>query len=72
LQRLYQGISCELTQLNLRDDVWWSVAFEMAAEDANQIDNFENLVSQISKTYPAPELLAENSYAYPRWLSLLR
>ena len=70
-QRLYQGISCELTQLNIRNDVWWSIACEMATEDANQIDNFENLVSQISKTYPAPELLAENSYAYPRWLSVL-
>ena len=72
LQRLYQGISCELTQLNLRDDVWWSVAFEMAAEDANQIDNFEGVITEISKTYRGPKLLVENSYAYPRWLSLLR
>lgn len=70
-QRFYQGISCELTQLSFRNDVWWSAAFELAAEDANQINRFESVISQVSKTYRGPELLAKHSHAYPRWLSLL-
>ena len=70
-QPLYQTLSCELTELNVKSDRWWSVACEMATEDANQIDEFENLVSQVSQTYQGLELLAENSYAYPRWLSVL-
>ncbi len=70
-QRLYQGISCELTQLEVRNHVWWSTAFEMVAEDYNQMDHFKGIVSQVSKTYQGSKLIAENSFAYPRWLSLL-
>jgi hypothetical protein len=70
-QRLYQDICCELTQLSVRNDAWWSVAFEVAGEEANRIDNFEGVVSGVSKTYRGPELPAENSYAYPRWLCLV-
>lgn len=70
-QRLYQGLSWELTELNVKNDVWWSTAFEMVAEDDRQIDIFEGIVSQVSKTDQGLKLLAENSYAYPMWLSLL-
>ncbi len=70
-QRRYQGIACELTQLIVRNNAWWSIAFEMAGEEANQLDSFEGTISWMSKTYRGPELLLDNSYAYPSWLSLL-
>jgi hypothetical protein len=70
-QRLYQGMFCELTQLSVRNDAWWSVAFEVATEDANQIDSFESVVNRVGKTYRGPELSPAHSYAYPRWLSVV-
>jgi hypothetical protein len=70
-QRQYQGISYELTQLKVKNDAWWSIAFEMAVEDDNPIDRLEDIVQQVNKTYRGPELLAKNSYAYPNWLSFI-
>jgi hypothetical protein len=70
-QRLYQGISYELTQLRVNNNDWWSVAFELAQRDIDQIEHFENVVRLVSKTYPGSELIAENSYGYPKWLTLV-
>lgn len=68
-QRLYKGVAYELTQLRVKDDDWWSIAFEMAGEKAKQIDSFKGIVSAVSQTYQGSQLLANHSYAYPSWLS---
>ncbi len=70
-QRQYQGITFELTQLNVRNDAWWSIAFEMATEEANECDRFEQIISQVSQTYRGPKLKRDNSFAYPTWLTRL-
>jgi hypothetical protein len=70
-QRLYRGISYELTKLNVTNDAWWSIAFEIADEGANQIDSFKDVVNRVSQTYRGSKLLADKSYAYPSWLSLV-
>ncbi|MBD1804974.1 hypothetical protein H6F98_05850 [Microcoleus sp. FACHB-SPT15] len=70
-QRLYQGIGYELTQLRVNNNDWWSVAFEVAEKNANQIQHFENVVRLVSQTYRSPKLVAKNSYAYPKWLALV-
>ncbi|MBD0345621.1 MAG: hypothetical protein ICV63_12515 [Coleofasciculus sp. Co-bin14] len=70
-QRLYQGIAYELTQLNVRNDAWWSIAFEMVVQEPNSIDRFKDIVKQVSKTYQGTELIALHSYAYPHWLSCI-
>ncbi len=71
-QRLYRDISYELTQLSVKIDTWWSVAFEMADKEANSFNTFEGVVREVSKTYRGSELPVKNSYAYPHWLSLLK
>lgn len=68
-QRCYQGMTYELTQLTVRNDTWWSIAFEMATEDSRKLDSFEELVNQVSQTYRGPKLRYEHSFAYPTWLS---
>lgn len=70
-QRLYEDITFELTQLTVKNDHWWSIAFEVGTPEVNQLDQFESIVSQVAKTYRGSELLADNSYAYPHWLSLV-
>jgi len=70
-QRLYQGISYELTQLRVNNNDWWSIAFEVAEKDANQIQHFENVVRLVNQTYRGSKLVAENSYGYPKWLALV-
>jgi hypothetical protein len=68
-QREYRGVSGELTQLQLKDEMWWSVAFEMVGE-TQDCDRFTAIVTEVSETYQGMEFLANCSYAYPRWLSL--
>ncbi|HEY9726099.1 MAG TPA: hypothetical protein V6D50_06585 [Chroococcales cyanobacterium] len=68
LQRQYQAVSYELTQLNVMDDDWWSMGFEAAIEQGEQFESFERVVTQVSQTYRGPELSTEHSYAYPAWL----
>lgn len=68
-QRHYQDLSFELTQLTVRNNDWWSLAFEMATQGAEQIERFERIVTEVSQTYPGPELPGEQSCAYPAWLS---
>jgi hypothetical protein len=68
-QREYRGVSSELTQLQLKDEMWWSVAFEMVG-GMEDCDRFTAIVTEVSETYRGMEFLANCSYAYPRWLSL--
>jgi hypothetical protein len=70
-QRHYQNIAFELTQLTVNNDTWWSIAFEMATQDANDRDRFESIVSQVSQTYHGPTLECDRSFAYPTWLARL-
>jgi hypothetical protein len=67
-QRQDQGIFYELTQLEISDRAWWSIAFEMPEQEASQIKHFENLVSRVTQNYPGSLLSADKSYAYPSWL----
>lgn len=71
VQRQYQAVSYELTQLSVMDDDWWSIGFEAAIEQDEQFERFERVVAQVSQTYRGPELLTEHSYAYPAWLCLV-
>lgn len=67
-QRQYQGVSYELTQLEISNSIWWSIAFEMVQQKASEINHFENVVTQVSQNYPGFWLSADKSYAYPTWL----
>ena len=68
-QRLYQGITYELTQLRVSNDSWWSLAFEMAIEEANQDERFQQIVHEVCQTYPGMGLECDRSFAYPSWLA---
>ncbi|MBE9127532.1 MULTISPECIES: hypothetical protein [unclassified Coleofasciculus] len=70
-QRHYEGITCELTQLYINTDTWWTVAFEGDVEEVSP-DSFDRVVSEMGKTYRGLELLADQSYAYPNWISLVK
>lgn len=70
VQRLYNGMAYELTQLNVQNDNWWSIAFEMTADNTHQMDNFKRVVSDVSKTYRGQQLVVDSSFAYPHWLAV--
>jgi hypothetical protein len=65
------GCSVELTQLVIRDRIWWSLAFEASGEEACMMDNLQATAYRVFNTYPESKLLAVNSYAYPTWLALV-
>jgi hypothetical protein len=77
-QRHYQGMTYELTQLSVTNDVWWSIALEMVIPERHTrdsrkavqaVDRFEAIVSQVSQTYRGPTLECDRSFAYPTWLA---
>lgn len=70
-QRLYDTCGVELTQLNIRSNDWWSLAFETVGADASSMDKLQNTASLVFKTYGGTELLERDSYGYPRWLSIV-
>lgn len=70
-QRRYQDCNVELTHLSVRGDAWWSLGFEAPVEPATPVDNFHLLTTQVLKTYPNSHLQAQDSFAYPSWLSVV-
>jgi hypothetical protein len=68
-QKQYRAIFYEITQLEINNSIWWSIAFEMAQQKASEINHFKNVVGQAIQNCPLSELTAENSYAYPNWLA---
>ncbi|ERT06066.1 hypothetical protein M595_3978 [Lyngbya aestuarii BL J] len=68
-QRYYQNVEYELTQLKFDEcKFWWSLGFEMEETETHQKTHFENIVSQIIKTYPQTAFNLDHSHAYPSWL----
>lgn len=69
-QRIDRGVESELTWLKINNDFWWSVAFEMSENHhRGQKENcFQEVIDRACSTYNGPQLLAENSYSYSRWL----
>jgi hypothetical protein len=51
-QRQDRGVLYELTQLEISDRAWWSIAFEMAEQEAMDRDRFENAVSRMDYYIP--------------------
>lgn len=79
-QRHYQGMTYELTQLSVKNEVWWSIALEMVVPERHRSDSckaaqvqprFQEIVSQVSQTYRGPRLECDRSFAYPTWLARL-
>lgn len=66
-----QGCTVELTHLGINGNSWWSLAFEAEGEDDCLIDNLQAVGSWVFESYRGPKLQGEDSYAYPRWLSIV-
>ena len=71
LQRLYEGCAMEITQLNVKGNDWWSVAFETLGAEASKLEQLKTIATQAFETYNGSQLQAQDSYAYPRWLCLV-
>jgi hypothetical protein len=70
-ERIDNGCSVELTRLLIRENPWWSLAFEASGEEACLMDNLQKTASWIFNTYHWSKLLAADSFAYPSWLELV-
>ena len=70
-QKSDRGVESELTQLETKDSAWWSIAFEMKADDIRAESRFTEAVKRAARTYCGPKLLADDSYSYVDWLDKL-
>ncbi|MFB2970121.1 hypothetical protein ACE1CD_14190 [Aerosakkonema sp. BLCC-F183] len=64
-----EGCNVEITQLDIKDNLWWSLALEAFGEDANLMYNLKTVAVWLFQTYPNFKLQLQNSYAYPKWLA---
>ena len=64
----FRGVRGELTRLETEGNAWWSIAFEMTTDNNFRANFFHEVVEQAAKTYDGPQLLAEDSCGYVRWL----
>ena len=71
LQRLYDSCAMEITQLSVNGNDWWSLAFETLGAEASKLEQLKNIATQAFETYNGSQLPAQDSYAYPTWLSLV-
>lgn len=69
-ESITEGCNVEITQLTIKENDWWSLAFEAYGEDANLIDNLKTVLNWMLKNYTNSPLQIDNSFAYPKWLSL--
>lgn len=73
-QRLYHNLTIELAQLELKGNLWWTIALEMLEKDQKLGDkeHFLRVVDEISKTWTRLSLdlslSAPESQSYPSWL----
>jgi hypothetical protein len=70
-QSIEQGCNVEITQLSVNGNNWWSLAFEAFGEDDYLSDNLQTVASKVFQNHLAIKLTTNDSYAYPRWLSLV-
>jgi hypothetical protein len=66
-----QGCTLELTELSVKDKSWWSLSFEAFGANSSLKDNLQLVANQVIQSYPGTALQSQDSYAYPKWLSLL-
>jgi hypothetical protein len=66
-QRIYQDVECELTQLTVNHQNWWTIGLEMLDTPNHSRIHFVERVKKISQTYYGLSLSATQSYAYPQW-----
>jgi hypothetical protein len=66
------GCGLELTRVEARESIWWSVGLEaFGAKD----QNYERLITtadHIFSTADPPRFQADHSYAYTKWLDLIQ
>ena len=61
-----QGCNVELTQLGIGGNDWWSIALEAFGDST---DNLHLVANKVFQDYNALVLQANNSFAYPSWLT---
>ncbi|HEY9772040.1 MAG TPA: hypothetical protein V6C71_26645 [Coleofasciculaceae cyanobacterium] len=68
-QKTYRNVKIELTDLKVKSDRWWSIAFEMALDSKNQLSeqHLREVVEQAARSYQGAKLLSHNSYSYSSW-----
>lgn len=70
-QRLYDSCAMEITQLNVKGNDWWSLAFETFGAEASKLEQLKTIATGAFESYKGSQLPAQDSYAYPTWLSWL-
>lgn len=70
-QSTENSCNVELTQITINKKPWWSIALEASNSQAHATTNLQIVANAIFNPAPQITLQTHNSYAYPKWLSLV-
>jgi hypothetical protein len=62
------GCLIELTSLRVRGEYCWSIAFETFGSDDSNL--LKLMATRFLSGYAGPQLTRDNSYGYPKWLTV--
>lgn len=65
-----EGCEVEFTKLQVKGDIWWTVAFEAFGHGPRDFDHLLAVAKHVFNK-AAPPLTAPDSYGYPHWLTAL-
>jgi hypothetical protein len=68
-KRVQSGCNLEITRLKVQEQDWWTLAMEAFGEPKRQQEMVVAIATWLSQTPNSPTLEAEQSFAYPTWLS---
>lgn len=61
------GCAVELTTLRIKGEPWWTLGLEASSD---RLGDIQVVATEVLKTYRGPKLEFQDSYAYPKWLSI--
>jgi hypothetical protein len=67
-----QGCDVELTQVQAREETWWTVGFEAFGEESTLHETLLLVTRQILAADESPTVKAQESFGYPKWLQIIR
>jgi hypothetical protein len=68
-RRVPPGFTLELSQITIKQENWWTMAFEFYETANNPITEIQNIIKEIVSSLPNLRLDSQLSFGYPQFLN---
>jgi len=67
-----RGGAIELTQLNAKNQDWWTLAVELVEKDCEKEQGLRDFLEKLLSKYSGPDLQKDDSYGYAKWAEIIQ